>query len=72
MYHQFVTQSSAAHMSSRSLVSRLWSKTVNSAAEHAMTNTMAGKSLRTRRNQNCGRSMRPVLSHSMSSRLVMR
>ena len=72
MYHQFVTQSSEAHMSSRSFVSRLWSSKAQSAAVHTMTSTMAGMSRRTRRSQNCGRLMVSVLSHSMSSRLVMR
>ena len=72
MYHQFVTHSSAAHMSSRSFVSRLWSSRVHSAAVHTITKMMAGMRRRTRRSQNWGRLMVLVLSHSMSSRLVMR
>ena len=72
MYHQFVTQHSAAHMSSRSLVSKLWSKMVHSAATQIMTNVMAGNRRFTRRSQNCGRLMVPVLSHSISRRLVIR
>ena len=72
MYHQLVTQQSAAHMSSRNFVSRLWSNNVQSTAVTMMTKAMAGNRRFTRRSQNCGKSMVPVESHSMSSRLVIR
>ena len=72
MYHQLVTQQSAAHMSSRSFVSRLWSNSVQSTAVHMMTKAMAGNRRFTRRSQNWGKLMAPVESHSISSRLVMR